>query len=149
MTVACAPSEAACRGYIAKRAQNRCIKRALRAPALHVPMVFGEVCVACRLSIQLLTARTTGPDFVLRSHGRWAKRTAHGLSLGTMVRSLRRTPLAEVRLRQLSLRVIASLWVGKGNTSRPCATAPRRVEPSSAVASRFPSRRASRPPRVI
>ena len=94
-------------------------------------------------------ARTTGPDFVLRPHGRWAKRTAHGLSLGTMVKSLRRAPPAGVRLRRQSLRVIEGLWVSKGNTSRPCATAPRRVEPSSAVASRFPSRRALRPPRVI
>ncbi|CAM9862144.1 unnamed protein product [Hapterophycus canaliculatus] len=94
-------------------------------------------------------ARTTGPDFVLRPHGRWAKRTAHGPSLGTMVKSLQRSPPEGVCQRRQSLRVIEGLWVSKGNTSLPCATAPRRLKPSSAVASRFPSRRASRPPRVI
>ena len=92
-------------------------------------------------------ARTTGPDFVLRPHGRWAKRTAHGLSLGTMVKNLRRASPEGVRLRRQSLRVIEGLWVSKGNTSRPCATTPRRVEPSSVDASRFPSRCLS--PRVI
>ena len=85
-------------------------------------------------------ARTTGPDFVFRSNGRWAKRTAHGLSLGTTVSNISRSPYAGVRLVLQASRVIESLWVSKGNTSRPCAIAPRRHKPSSAAASWLPHR---------
>lgn len=74
-------------------------------------------------------ARTTGPDFVLRSHGRWAKRTEHGHSLGTTVRSLSRTPFGVVCLGLQSMRVIECLWVGKENTSQLCVSAPRSFSP--------------------
>ena len=81
LTVACAPSDAAECGYFAKRAQEICRKglenSGFTCPA-GVSVRFASL-VDVRHSYY--NARTTGLDFVLRSNGRWAKRTAHRLFL--------------------------------------------------------------------
>lgn len=53
LTVACAPSDAAERGYFAKRVQTSDTKGSGELRLFLTRWCFGEVCVACRSSIQL------------------------------------------------------------------------------------------------
>jgi len=116
---------------------------------------YGEVCVACRCSTQLSyqSARTTGPDFVSRpSIGGWRR----GPRVGSLSarRSLSvclvvRPPGGERASASETRRAVEGLWVSRGNTSRPRATAARCSEPSHAIASRFPPRKGIPLPRVI
>ena len=85
-------------------------------------------------------AQTTGPDSVLRSHGRWAERTAHRPFLARESPTYGELPMRKYACDRSLFRVTEGLWVSKGNTSRPCALAARCNEPWCVFASRFPSR---------